>query len=58
MSYKLRFLVEADKEWRKHDANTRKQFKKKLLERLETARIASAKPEWKRHVEPDHPAAV
>jgi len=43
MSYKLKFLVEADKEWRKLDANTRMQFKKKLLERLETPRVPSAK---------------
>lgn len=43
MSYKLKFLVEAKKEWRKLDANTRSQFKKKLAERLETPRIPSAK---------------
>lgn len=43
MSYKLRFLIEAEKEWRKLDANTRTQFKKKLVERLETPRILSAK---------------
>jgi len=43
MSYKLKFLVEAEKEWRKLDANTRSQFKKKLIERLETPRIPSAK---------------
>ncbi|MCP4561752.1 MAG: type II toxin-antitoxin system RelE/ParE family toxin [Bosea sp.] len=43
MSYKLKFLVEAEKEWRKLDANTRSQFKKKLAERLETPRIPSAK---------------
>jgi mRNA interferase RelE/StbE len=43
MSYKLKFLVEAEKEWRKLDANTRTQFKKKLIERLATPRIPSAK---------------
>ncbi len=43
MSYKLTFLVEAEKEWRKLDANTRTQFKKKLVERLETPRVPSAK---------------
>lgn len=43
MSFKLKFLVEAEKEWRKLDANTRSQFKKKLAERLETPRIPSAK---------------
>lgn len=43
MSYKLRFLVEAEKEWRKLYANTRTQFKKKLIERLETPRVPSAK---------------
>lgn len=43
MSYKLKFLVAAEKEWRKLDANTRSQFKKKLVERLTTPRIPSAK---------------
>lgn len=43
MSYKLKFLVEAEKEWRRLDANTRMQFKKKLTERLTTPRIPSAK---------------
>lgn len=43
MSYKLKFLVEAEKEWRKLDANTRSQFKKKIAERLDIPRISSAK---------------
>lgn len=43
MSYRLKFLVQAEKEWRKLDANTRSQFKKKLIERLDTPRIPSAK---------------
>lgn len=43
MSYRLKFLVPAEKEWRKLDANTRTQFKKKLVERLEVPRIPSAK---------------
>lgn len=43
MSFKLKFLVEAEKEWRKLDPNTRSQFKKKLVERLTTPRIPSAK---------------
>lgn len=43
MTYRLRFLEEAVKEWRKLDANTRGQFKKKLAERLENPRVPSAK---------------
>ncbi len=43
MSYRLKFLIQAEKEWRKLDANTRTQFKKKLVERLDTPRIPSAK---------------
>lgn len=43
MTYRLKFLVDADKEWRKLDANTRDRFRKKLIERLEHPRIPSAK---------------
>jgi len=43
MSFELGFLTEALKEWRALDGGTREQFKKKLAERLETPRIASAK---------------
>jgi mRNA interferase RelE/StbE len=43
MSYRLKFLVEAEKEWRKLDTNTRNQFKKRLRERLEQPRVPSAK---------------
>jgi mRNA interferase RelE/StbE len=43
MTYRLKFLESADKEWRKLDSNTQKQFKKKLGERLEEPRVPSAK---------------
>jgi len=43
MTYELAFLDEALKEWRKLDANTRNQFKKKLAERLENPRVPAAK---------------
>ena len=43
MSYRLKFLIQAEKEWRKLDANTRTQFRKKLIERLETPRVPSAR---------------
>lgn len=43
MSYNLKFLEEALKEWRKLDVSLRAQFKKKLAERLKSPRIASAK---------------
>lgn len=43
MTYELAFLDEALKEWRKLDANTRQQFKKKLAERLENPRLPAAK---------------
>ena len=43
MTYELGFLDEALREWRKLDAQTREQFKKKLAERLETPRIPSAR---------------
>jgi mRNA interferase RelE/StbE len=43
MIYELGFLDEALKEWRKLDANTRQQFKKKLAERLENPRVPAAR---------------
>lgn len=43
MSFKLGFLEEALKEWRKLDNGTREQFKTKLAERLENPRVPSAK---------------
>jgi mRNA interferase RelE/StbE len=42
MSFELRFLEEALKEWGKIDRPIREQFKAKLRERLENPRIASA----------------
>ena len=41
-SYKLAFLPSARKEWDKLGATVRQQFVKKLKERLEHPRIASA----------------
>lgn len=43
MTYKLEFLTEALKEWKALDSTTKKQFKKKLTERLENPLIPSAK---------------
>ena len=43
MSYKLEFIDQALAEWRKLDAGTREQFKKKLAERLINPRVPSAK---------------
>jgi mRNA interferase RelE/StbE len=43
MSYELEFLESALKEWRKLDANTREQFRKKLKERCENPRLPAAK---------------
>ncbi len=43
MTYKLACREEALKEWRKLDSSVRAQFKKKLLERLESPRIESAR---------------
>jgi mRNA interferase RelE/StbE len=42
MSFKLGFLEQALKEWRKLDGSTRARFKAKLIERLENPRIPSA----------------
>ena len=43
MSYELEFLESALREWKKLDANTREQFRKKLKERCEQPRVPSAK---------------
>jgi mRNA interferase RelE/StbE len=43
MSYKLKFLPSALKEWQKLDSSIREQFKKRLAERLESPHILSAK---------------
>lgn len=42
MSYKLGFLEEALKEWRKLDGSIREQFKEKLAERLENPRAPAS----------------
>ena len=42
MSYKLDFHPDALKEWRKLDETIKRQFKKKLVERLEQPRIPAA----------------
>jgi mRNA interferase RelE/StbE len=39
MSFELQFLPSALKEWRKLGSTVREQFKKKLVERLETPRV-------------------
>jgi mRNA interferase RelE/StbE len=43
MSFRLGFLDEALKEWRKLDGDARARFKSKLAERLENPRVPSAK---------------
>ena len=43
MPYKLAFLPSARKEWDALGGNVREQFRKKLFERLEGPRLASAK---------------
>lgn len=43
MTYELGFLEIALKEWKKLDNHTREQFKAKLLERLSSPRVPSAK---------------
>lgn len=43
MSYSLQFVESALKEWRKLAPPIREQFKKKLAERMEHPRVASAK---------------
>jgi len=42
MSYKLKFLPTALKEWEKLDNSIQQQFKKKLAERLESPHIPSS----------------
>ncbi len=42
MSYKLRFLPSALKEWKKLDQSIKQQFKKKLEERLTNPHIPSS----------------
>ena len=43
MSYKLVFKAEAKKEWDKLDATVRQQFKKKLVERIESPRVEGSR---------------
>ena len=43
MTYNLKFKVEALKEWKRLDNSLKKQFKKKLAERLEEPHVASAR---------------
>lgn len=43
MRFKLGFLEEALKEWRKLDSGTREQFKSKLDERLDQPRVPASK---------------
>lgn len=43
MTYKLLFKQDAEKEWRKLDSTIKVQFKKKLIERLVTPRVESAR---------------
>jgi len=43
MTYELGFLEDALKEWRKLDNVVRAQFKKRLIERLESPRVPSAR---------------
>ena len=43
MKYDIEFLESALKEWKRLDANTRDQFRKKLKERCENPRIPAAK---------------
>ena len=43
MSYELKFLEEALKEWHKLNSSIKEQFKKKLKERLENPEVNSAR---------------
>ena len=43
MSYRLEFGVSALKEWKRLDANTREQFRKKLKERCEHPHVPAAR---------------
>lgn len=42
MTYKLKFVPSAEKEWKKLGNPVREQFKKKLVQRLENPRVPSA----------------
>jgi mRNA interferase RelE/StbE len=43
MTYRLEFYEQAYKEWKKLDKNISEQFKQKLVERLKSPRVPSAK---------------
>ncbi len=43
MSYKLKFIPTALKEWKKLDNSIQKQFKTKLIERLESPHVPSSR---------------
>jgi mRNA interferase RelE/StbE len=43
MTYKLKFKLDAEKEWRKLDSTIRDQFKKHLIKRLENPHVPSAR---------------
>ena len=43
MTYKLVFKQDAQKEWRRLDDTIRKEFKKKLIERLVNPRVEAAR---------------
>ncbi|HBH29123.1 MAG: type II toxin-antitoxin system RelE/ParE family toxin [Desulfofustis sp. PB-SRB1] len=43
MSYKLKFIPTALKEWEKLDNSIRKQFKSKLLDRIEAPHVPSSR---------------
>lgn len=43
MTYKLLFKSEAEKEWRKLDPTIRIQFKKELIERMDSPHVPAAK---------------
>jgi len=43
MNYRLLFRAEAKREWDKLDLAVKSQFKKKLIERLGTPRVESAR---------------
>ncbi len=43
MTYKLEFVRDAFKEWKALDTSIQKQFKKKLIQRLEEPEVASAR---------------
>lgn len=49
MSYELGFLEPALKEWRKLDAQTRDQFRKKIAERLNAPHVPAAKLSGTKH---------